>query len=810
VSGLVALGAVAAAVLAVVDAVNAPLKRNRQGVGPGVFVNNNVNNQGGNFGNQGFFDPFGDKGPEAEAAKKENWLPYLPQKADEALEPAVSLAPAQAKGFLAKGPLPADMPPATVQKVKRATVYLRVERPDGGIGTGSGFFALEPGIVVTNAHVVGMLEARERPPKHIDVVVNSGEPDEKKLTGTVLGVDRAADLAVLRVPQAPFLPPPLKVQSAATLSLVQKVYIFGFPFGEEMSKQITVTTSSVSQLRKDRFGNIDRVQVNGGMHSGNSGGPVADARGDVVAVSVSMIAFTAINFAVPGDFVWSAIHGRVHAARAGYPVQDGKQVKMSYELTLLDPLQKIRGAKVEYWYGPPGPARPQTRVKPAALPGDGSRRALDLPCKDGKARGDLVLPPPQAGKILFTQPLLITAQGEAVWAMAKPHLPQATLERKPALLAARNEVANRKLRLDAHLHLNDLGKSGSLVEADVAEDLRPDGQGAVAGLRYNRVRAGGGMWQLDARRSRAARAMKGGASVFILDAAGEPSQPRQEFSKESNNASFMGETVQLQTELAQAFRLASIPLPNRQLNPGDTWKTQRTVSLSTAVPEQATLDIGCIYEGTRQRGGRAEAVITVAGTARTAAEQDHRVEGTVHGQAIFDLATGQFTTARIEANLVMDLSVGPIGGPFGAGAGAERVSTPVHVLAQISRRFGSMPAVSREIFRKKDKIAATDPKDLVQPGHRKVFNVAMKAGKTYIIDMKAPETPGGRLPRFDPYLRLEDPKGVHLDEDDDSGGGLNSQILFHAVADGDYRIISTTFGPEQTGDFTLTVREGGK
>ena len=45
---------------------------------------------------------------------------------------------------------------------------LSVERNDGG-GEGSGWFA-DPGIVVTNCHVVGMMSKADRPPEKIAVV----------------------------------------------------------------------------------------------------------------------------------------------------------------------------------------------------------------------------------------------------------------------------------------------------------------------------------------------------------------------------------------------------------------------------------------------------------------------------------------------------------------------------------------------------------------------------------------------------------------------------------------------------------------
>src|SRR5437016_5623325 len=87
---------------------------------------------------------------------------------------------------------PGPPPPhaKATQRIKNATVYLRVALGSGiGIAEGTGFFSLEPGIVVTNAHVLGMLQAESRPPSNIDVVLHSGEPNEITMKGSVLGVD---------------------------------------------------------------------------------------------------------------------------------------------------------------------------------------------------------------------------------------------------------------------------------------------------------------------------------------------------------------------------------------------------------------------------------------------------------------------------------------------------------------------------------------------------------------------------------------------------------------------------------------------
>jgi thiol-disulfide isomerase/thioredoxin len=58
------------------------------------------------------------------------------------------------------------------------------------------------------------------------------------------------------------------------------------------------------------------------------------------------------------------------------------------------------------------------------------------------------------------------------------------------------------------------------------------------------------------------------------------------------------------------------------------------------------------------------------------------------------------------------------------------------------------------------------------------------------------------LSKIDPFLRLEDAKGEQLAFDDDSGGQLNSRIIFKAPADGEYRIIATCYPDPKTGEPT--------
>jgi len=93
-----------------------------------------------------------------------------------------------------------------------------------------------------------------------------------------------------------------------------------------------------------------------------------------------------------------------------------------------------------------------------------------------------------------------------------------------------------------------------------------------------------------------------------------------------------------------------------------------------------------------------------------------------------------------------------------------------------------------------------DPRDAQRGGPSQTHIVKLKAGQAYVIDMISKD--------LDSYLRLLDPKDNQLDEDDDSGGMLNSRIRFNCPKDGDYKIVCTTFAANMSGSYTLTMKIG--
>ncbi len=221
----------------------------------------------------------------------------------------------------------ADVAVETVRRVKKSTVYIRVTMADG-IASGSGFFAGPRGYVVTNSHVIGLSHKGIHLPKKVEVVADSGEKDQRTYDARIVGFDMDEDLALLWVDEKRHptpLPPALSFGRSADLIETQEVLIFGYPLGELLGENISVNKSTVSSLRKED-GKVAVVQVAGGMHPGNSGGPVTDRSGAVIGVSVAVVRGTIINFAIPAETTSEFVREQVKNPRQnwgqrGSPIQ---------------------------------------------------------------------------------------------------------------------------------------------------------------------------------------------------------------------------------------------------------------------------------------------------------------------------------------------------------------------------------------------------------------------------------------------------------------------------------------------------------
>ena len=548
-----------------------------------------------------------------------------------------------------------------LDRVKKATVYLRVIIEPGNVAQGSGFFAVEPGVVLTNAHVLGMLVGKTRKPQKVEVVLNSGLSDERTLPAQILEVDRTSDLAVLRVTGTD-LPAPLSVHVAAGLQETQQVYVCGFPFGVNLGREVSLRKSSVAALRMEKEV-LSRVQLEGGMDPGNSGGPVIDNKGQVVGVAVAGIRGTTINFAIPGEKVHNILNGRITRMTLGQPYRDGAQTKLPVTLLLVDPLNRVRQVALDVWNGAPGAPRP---APPAPLATDSPRQQTPLAYRNGSATGDVVLPALPEGRTYWLQASAVAGQTQHSPALNFPAMPP-PLERKAATLATGHKagvgqpvelscVTTLRMELNGgdHTLLIDLG--GALTEITRAVDAQ-----GTAAVRLDYLKMNMGITfdgKPSARMGPIQQALQQIGQMVgdqRIDRQGNVVQNRLDLTKAP--AASRDALTNVGDQAQQALQALAIPLPGK-VEPGQTWAADRALPIDVAGRyDNGVMEMKYTYLGLRTRNGRDEAVIALAGAVRARAGIKQYISGRTNGTAVVDVATGIVVNAIASVDVDLDLSV---------------------------------------------------------------------------------------------------------------------------------------------------------
>lgn len=217
------------------------------------------------------------------------------------------------------------------------------------VSLGSGFIIDSSGYIVTNNHVVTDAD-------QITVLLNDGT----KLKAKLIGRDLRTDLALLKVEAGKPLPF-VTWGDASKMRVGDLIVAIGNPFGLGG----TVTTGIISYIGRDIAGKIGNSYIDGyfqtdaAINMGNSGGPMFNMSGEVIAVNTAIYSPTGasvgIGFSIPAFIAKPVIeqlklYGRTKRGWIGVQFQRVDQ-EIAESVNLPQPMGALVGRVI-----PGGPA----------------------------------------------------------------------------------------------------------------------------------------------------------------------------------------------------------------------------------------------------------------------------------------------------------------------------------------------------------------------------------------------------------------------------------------------------------------------
>jgi serine protease Do len=166
---------------------------------------------------------------------------------------------------------------------------------------GSGFIVDPKGYIITNDHVIDKADKI--------YVKLSTDPDSQDLgrPARVIGVDKATDLAVIKIDTSTPLPT-VKMGNSDTAQVGDWVEAIGSPFALAQTVTAGIISAKNRTIDQGAPGQFQHfIQTDAAINPGNSGGPLLDMNGDVIGVNTAIYTQSAgyqgIGFAMPSNTV---------------------------------------------------------------------------------------------------------------------------------------------------------------------------------------------------------------------------------------------------------------------------------------------------------------------------------------------------------------------------------------------------------------------------------------------------------------------------------------------------------------------------
>lgn len=222
--------------------------------------------------------------------------------------------------------------PSVVSIVTETTATDWYGRATSSSAAGTGMVVTSDGYILTNKHVVNGA-------KKIQVVMHDGTTYSDV---TLVGTDPLNDVAFLKINGASNLQP-VALGDSKTLQTGQQVIAIGNALGQYQNTVtqgiVSGTGRSVIATDQSNYSNYERlsdmIQTDASINSGNSGGPLINAAGQVIGINTAVYSDgNGIGFAIPISGVKGMLKSIIEKGRA-----DRAYIGVSY-LNITPSVQK--------------------------------------------------------------------------------------------------------------------------------------------------------------------------------------------------------------------------------------------------------------------------------------------------------------------------------------------------------------------------------------------------------------------------------------------------------------------------------------
>jgi S1-C subfamily serine protease len=202
----------------------------------------------------------------------------------------------------------------SVVNITTESVQARLLFVETAQGEGSGSVVTQQGHILTNFHVVDGART-------IQVHLYDG----KSYEATLVGADKASDIAVLRIDASPDVLFPVTFGNSERLRVGQRVYALGNPFGLERTLSTGILSSLNRTLPSRRNGRSMKqiIQIDASINPGSSGGPLLDSHGRMIGMNMAIASSTGdsagVGFAIPVNTIARVVPQLIRNGRVVRP-----------------------------------------------------------------------------------------------------------------------------------------------------------------------------------------------------------------------------------------------------------------------------------------------------------------------------------------------------------------------------------------------------------------------------------------------------------------------------------------------------------